>query len=201
MSWKFRLLPVGIAAALMSLTLSPTMHATPRAGSVDRFVATAVNMGVPGRAGTGTVEMDIEKWSTDEDHDRLMNVLIEQGPDKLLEALQKMPRVGYIRTPNSIGYDLHYAHRTPSGDGGERIVMATDRYIGFWEAANRPRTVDYPFTLIEMHIGADGRGEGKLSLATKIAYDKDSKEVVLENYATQPVQLTDVRRESKDTTK
>jgi hypothetical protein len=79
--------------------------------------------------------------------------------------------------------------------------MATDRYIGFWEAANRPRTVDYPFTLIEMHIGADGRGEGKLSLATKIAYDKDSKEVVLENYATQPVQLTDVRRESKDTTK
>jgi len=183
----------------MFLNLSPTIHAAPRASTVERFVATAVNMGVPGRTGTGIVEMAIEKWSTDEDHDRLMNVLIEQGPDKLLEALQKMPRVGYIRTPNSIGYDLHYAHRTQTADGGERIVMATDRYIGFWEAANRPRTIDYPFTLIEMHIRPDGRGEGKLSLATKIMYDKDSKEVVLENYATQPVQLTDVRRESKDT--
>jgi len=199
MSWRFTFLPAATFTAVMFLNLSPTIHAAPRASTVERFVATAVNMGVPGRTGTGIVEMAIEKWSTDEDHDRLMNVLIEQGPDKLLEALQKMPRVGYIRTPNSIGYDLHYAHRTQTADGGERIVMATDRYIGFWEAANRPRTIDYPFTLIEMHIRPDGRGEGKLSLATKIMYDKDSKEVVLENYATQPVQLTDVRRESKDT--
>jgi len=183
----------------MFLILSPTMHAAPRASTVDRFIATAINMGVPGRAGAGTVQIDIEKWSTDEDHDRLKNVLIEQGPEKLLETLQKMPRVGFIRTPNSIGYDLHYARRTPAAEGGERIVIATDRYIGFWEAKSRPRTIDYPFTLIEMHIGANGRGEGKLSLATKITVDKDSKEVVLENYSSQPVQLTDVRRESKDT--
>jgi len=175
------------------------MHAAPGASTVERYVATAINMGTPGRAGAGTVEMDIEKWSTDEDHDRLKTVLLEQGPDKLLEALQKMPRVGFIRTPNSIGYDLHYARRTQIADGGDRVVMATDRYIGFWEAANQPRTIDYPFTLIEMHIGPNGRGEGKLSLATKITFDKDSKEVVLENYSSQPVQLTDVRRESRDT--
>jgi hypothetical protein len=184
---------------MMFLILTPTTHAAPGASTVERYVATAINMGTPGRAGAGTVEMDIEKWSTDEDHDRLKTVLLEQGPDKLLEALQKMPRVGFIRTPNSIGYDLHYAHRTQTADGGERVVMATDRYIGFWEAANQPCTIDYPFTLIEMHIGPNGRGEGKLSLATKITFDKESKEVVLENYSSQPVQLTDVRRESKDT--
>jgi hypothetical protein len=183
----------------MFLILGPTIHAAPRASTVERYVATAINMGVPGPTGAGTVQMDIEKWSTDADHDRLKTVLIEQGPDKLLETLQKMPRVGFIRTPNSIGYDLHYARRTATADGGERVVMMTDRYIGFWEAKNRPRTIDYPFTLIEMHIGPDGRGEGKLSLATKITVDKDSNEVVLENYASQPVQLTNVRRESNDT--
>ncbi|HEY7187285.1 MAG TPA: hypothetical protein VH436_12100 [Vicinamibacterales bacterium] len=199
MSWRITLLPAATAAAAMLLILSPTIHAAPRASTVERYVATAINMGVPGRTGVGTVQMDIEKWSTDADHDRLKTVLIEQGPNKLLETLQKMPRVGFIRTPNSIGYDLHYARRTPTADGGERVVMMTDRYIGFWEAKNRPRTIDYPFTLIEMHIGPDGRGEGKLSLATKITVDKASNEVVLENYASQPVQLTEVRRESNDT--
>ena len=49
----------------------------------------------------------------------------------------------------------------------------TDRYISFWEAANRPRTVDYPFTLIEIRIGPDGKGEGKMSIATKVTYDKE----------------------------
>src|SRR6478672_6529189 len=58
-------------AAMMFLILSPTMHAPPGASTVERYVATAINMGTPGRAGAGTVEMDIEKWSTDEDHDRL----------------------------------------------------------------------------------------------------------------------------------
>src|SRR5207244_11194829 len=63
---------------------------------------------------------------------------------------------------------------TPLPDGGERVVMTTDRYIGFWEAANRPRSIDYPFTLIELHINANGEGEGKMSLATKITADKES---------------------------
>jgi hypothetical protein len=107
-----------------------------------------------------------------------------------------MPRVGSIRTPNSIGYDLHYARKNPLDEGGDQIVLATDRYIGFWEAANRPRTVDYPFTLIEMRVGKDGVGEGKLSLFTKIMYDKKKNQIVLEDYGSQPVLLTQVRRES-----
>jgi hypothetical protein len=76
------------------------------------------------------------------------------------------------------------------------VIIATDRYMGFWEAANQPRTIDYTFTLIQMRILTNGRGEGKMSFATKIIPDKDSKEIVLENYGSQPVQLTDVRRES-----
>ena len=40
------------------------------------------------------------------------------------------------------------------------IVIATDRPIGFWEAANQPRTIDYPFTVIQMHLGSCGRRQG-----------------------------------------
>jgi hypothetical protein len=166
-------------------------------GTPEKFTAFAVNLDDSGGVaptGAGVVEMVVERWSTDAERDRLLTTLAEKGPEKLLDTLQSLPRVGYIRTPNSIGYDLHYARKAPLPDGGERVVLATDRYIGFWEAANRPRTIDYPFTVIEMRLNGDGVGEGKMSLATKITMDKERKQIELENYGTQPVLLKSVRR-------
>ena len=80
-------------------------------------------------------------------------------------------------------------------EGGERMVLITDRRIGFWEAANQPRSIDYPFTVIELRLNRDGEGEGKLSIATKIIHDKKENRITLENYETSPVRLTNVRRE------
>jgi hypothetical protein len=79
-------------------------------------------------------------------------------------------------------------------DGGERVVLITDRRIGFWEAANQPRLIDYPFTVIELHL-RDGEGEGKMSIATKVIYDQKENMISLENYQTSPVQLTNIKRE------
>jgi hypothetical protein len=123
-----------------------------------------------------------------------MEVLKSRGPEKLLDALNDMPRIGDIRTPDSLGYDLRFAYREPGEDGGDDITVITDRYIGFWEAVNRPRTIDYPFTVIELHLNRDGEGEGKMSLATRITADRHGDRVVLENYAMQPVLLQSVRR-------
>ena len=184
------------ACALVSSLVLVAGVAFPQTNAVpERFTAVAVNMGSPGRAWSERVDMVVNRWSTMAERDRLLTVLFEKGSDKLLDALRDLPRVGYIRTPNSIGYDLHFAQRTLLPDRGERIVLATDRYIPFWEAANRPRSIDYPFTVIELHINGDGVGEGKMSLATKITGDKENKLIVLENYSTQPVLLNDVRRE------
>jgi len=165
-------------------------------GSPEKFTAFAVDMGnLSGRTSSGAVEIAVERWSTEAERNKLMTTLLEKGADKLLDVLQSTKRVGYIKTPNSIGYDLHYAHKTALPEGGERIVIATDRYISFWEARNQPRSIDYPFTVIEMHINRDGEGEGKMSIATKIEVDQESKSIVLENYGTQPVMLNQIRRE------
>jgi len=181
-------------AAILALAVGTLVA---KAVALERYVALAVNLGgTPGPTGAGTVEITIDNWSTDAQRDQLMKTLIDKGPEKLLDTLQKMPRVGSIRTPNSIGYDLRYARKNPLDEGGEQIVLATDRYIGFWEASNRPRTVDYPFTVIEMRVAKDGVGEGKMSLFTKITYDKKKNQIVLEDYGSQPVLLTQVRRES-----
>jgi len=197
MTSRLRIRTLVSGAAVAVLLVLANASASARAYSApERYTAFAVDMGFPGRTTAGPVEFVIERYSTDEERDRLMEVLLEKGPEKLLDTLQSLPRIGYFRTPNSIGYDIRFARKYKGEDGGDVITMMTDRYIGFWEAANRPRTVDYPFTLIEIRIGPDGKGEGKMSIATKVTYDKKNNTIVLEDYKSQPVILNQVKKES-----
>jgi len=177
---------VAAAAAVSVVVDAQTM------GSPERFTANAVNMN---RGAAGNIEIVVNRWSTDAQRDKLMAVMFEKGPDKLLDALQDMPRMGYFRAPGRVGIDIHFARRMPLPDGGERLVLVTDRRIGFWEAANQPRSIDYPFTVIEMRLNKDGEGEGKMSLATKIIADKENNIITLENYDISPVMLNNIRRE------
>jgi hypothetical protein len=157
-----------------------------------RFTAFAINMGSGPKA--FTVDIVLERLSTDEEREGLIAAFVEGGQDKLLPALQKVrPRVGFIRTPNSIGYDLQYAWRFVNSDGSSRLVIATDRRINFWEARNQPRTIDYPFTIIEMRLDAKGEGEGRMAAGTKITRSKDGKTVELENYGISPVALNNIK--------
>ena len=45
------------------------------------------------------------------------------------------------------------------------MVLVTDRRIGFWEAANQPRSIDYPFTVIELRLN---RGMTQSEIADKL---------------------------------
>ncbi len=163
-------------------------------GTPERFTALAANTT---NGGTAQIEIAVDRWSTPAERARLVETLRDKGPDKLLSVLQSMPKVGFLRQTSSIGWDLRYAHKEAIPDGGgERVVVATDRPIGNWEAFNQPRTIDYPFTVIELHIKANGEGEGKMTYATKITEDKKTGSVVLENWGTSPVLLQGVHRET-----
>jgi hypothetical protein len=165
----------------------------------ERFTALAVNMDGFWFSRTGPVEIVVSRWSSEAEQTRLTQVLLDQGSDALLEALRDTPRVGYFRTPNNIGYDLHFARALPGDDGGRRIILATDRPILFWEARNQPRSIDYPFTVIELRLNPDGEGEGKMSIAAKISGNKSLNLIDLEDYASQPVRLLAVRSERRPT--
>jgi hypothetical protein len=162
------------------------------------FTAFAINMNSGPK--TATVDIRIERWSTDAEREALLGILKEgEGKDKyrtnqnLLKALQKMPKAGYIRTPNTLAWDLRYARENPMDDGGRQIVVATDRPIGFWEARNQPRTMDYPFTIVEMRLNKENRGEGKMLAGTQLYIDPKTRNLVLENYGQQPVRLNEIK--------
>lgn len=164
--------------------------------------AFAVSMGTTATGANAMVDITIRRWSTAQERERLITTMVEKGSDDLLKALQKMPSHGKFRIPGLIGPDPHnlrlgndlrYTWQTPLPEGGRRIVIVTDRYIGFEEARAQPRTIDYPFTLFEIRVNKAGEGEGKMAVATKIEFNKKENQMVLENWSSEPVRLNKVK--------
>ena len=188
---------LALAAAVSLSGSSVTVEAQSRR-PIERLLATSVNMSNVGRPNPGRIEIVIERWSSERERDELIATLKDKGSDALLKHLQKLPRVGYIRDANgrSVGWDLHFARERKLEDGSRQIVLATDRPISAWEAMNRPRSMDYDFTVADIRFDGDGKGVGKLTVAAKISVNKDGA-IEIENFANEPVRLTEVTSSRK----
>jgi hypothetical protein len=188
--------------AVLGLALGVTGVARAQtSGEPLRLSAFAVNMSNIATGGAHVIDIRINRWSTPAERAALIETMVSKGPNALLNALQDQKPTGRMNIPGwtgadphnvRLGWELRYAWQTPDPEGGRRIVIATDRYIGFWEARNQPRSIDYPFTLIEIRMNKDGEGTGKMAVATKISFDKKKNTVELENYASEPVRLNKV---------
>jgi len=184
-----------LAVAAAGLALTVPLHSAAPPGR-ETFTAYAVDVGSSQRrTSTSYVTITIDRWSTDDERRRLVSAFTEGGPDAFLKEVQKRKSVGRIFTPDSIGYDLKYAHQVPLATGGRRILIATDRPLSFWEEVNRPLSAEYPFTVVEMRLDAKGKGQGKMTVATKVNAFGDTIE--LENYDLAPVRLSNIQASKK----
>jgi hypothetical protein len=122
--------------------------------------------------------------------------------DRLTTAIKAAPTVGFIWSEGPTGYSIKYAWRLALPEGGERIVLATDRRLGAntagWSAvAKAPADkADAPhaaaaadFTVIEMRLGVKGTGEAKASISSPVVVDTAAKTLALDGYAGAPVLL------------
>jgi hypothetical protein len=176
-------------------------------GQPIRMSSWAVSMANVATGANAIVDIRVNKWSTDQERQELISTFLDGGQDKLLGKLQKLPVKGRISIPGRqgpdpnqtrLGWDLRFAMQTPLDDGGMRILIATDRYMSFAEVRNRPRTYDYPFTFLEIHLTKEGTGEGKMAVATQLQFDKKKNAIVFENYSTEPVRLTNIKVEKSN---
>ena len=183
-----------LSAAMLVVSALAASASAQTHGEPEDFTAFAIasdNLG----SGAGTVRLSVDRWATEAERDRLITTLREKGPRAMMEVLQDMRRAGYIRTSDSLGHPLYFAHQTVGEDGGREIMIVTDRPIGFWEAWENSRSTEYRFMVVQMKIAGDGRGTGTLSDATKILAYGDIIE--LENFTTSPIRLTRIQA-SKD---
>ena len=76
---------------------------------------------------------------------------------------------------------MHVA-RSVKTDEGRQVVIATGRPMSVWEAANRPRSADYDFTLVDIRFDPDGKGTGKLAVAAKVDYNEKTQTIEVKNF-------------------
>ncbi len=184
----FRVLTATLFAASAAVAAAQSNMGMP-----EKLTAFAVDMSnTAPRVNTTPVDITINRWSTDAERDKLRETLAK-GQDALLSALEKLPVVGYINTPGSLRYDLHFARQRPLAEGGQMMILATPRYMSTWEVMNQPRSTQYPFTVIQLQVDREGKGVGKASIATRITQQDDGT-IELENFSSEPVRLNDVHR-------
>lgn len=185
------------AALLGCFTLATLSSArgAESAGPVERFTALADHLGDTGptQQRTVDVEISIDRWSSDAERTALGAALGAHGDTGLLQALRASPRVGTFRSANSLAWDLHLAREQALPDGGRRIVLVTDRPISQWEANHTTPLTRYPFSAVELQLDKDGKGTGKVSVATKVRLSPDGQEIQLDSYSSEPVRLLGVK--------
>ena len=153
------------------------------------------------------LRINVLRWTSDEDRGAVLS-LITPAPGQTAgegedfeSALQDLQTVGFIWTGGSLGYALKYAHRTEDEDGGERIVLVTDRPLGRWDRSGPWTGSDgsgpaaAAFTVVELHLDAEDQGDGKMSVGAPIEFNPPAGTVGLADYASAAVHLENVYRE------
>ena len=174
----------------------------------ETYTATALAMGTsnppilpPGV--NARLDINITRWSSDEERQALFSALAEKGQEGLITALRKQPETGWIRVTGRSAKGsmapfpserFRYAREFVMEDGTRRVIMALDRPISMYEAMRRPRWRDYDMTLLVMDLDAEGNGEGQLAIGVQLAFDPETMTLTVENFGTEPVRLTSIRR-------
>jgi hypothetical protein len=200
---------IGALAFLGLGTLLPTASpAAPPAPSQDekleeRYTAFGVSMGA---GAAGVLNITITRYSTEEERKLLVEALAKDGQDKMVEVLRKQKETGFARTQSGAGMKgwpsvrLYYAHQAQK-DGKRVVVVLTERNMTMAERTSGGRSVDYDVSAVVMELepvqGDEKlieKGQGTLFRAAKLEFDKDNK-LNVEYLGTQPIRLTDIKRE------
>jgi hypothetical protein len=177
-----------LAAAALALPAGRVF--ADEAKPIETFMAYAVSQNINK---TSVVRIGVQRWTTDDERRNFLTILHDKGQPALMEAMQKAQPVGYIRLANSRGYELKFARSNSLPDGVRQVVVALDRPLSFGEVlGSTVDTQQYNFAFVEMRFPKDGKGEGKLAPGTMISIDKQTNQLEIENYTTQPVRLSSI---------
>lgn len=187
---------VGLTLLLFCFTLSAPTRADEKAKEEKkkkREVYSAVAMGVAGVPAGRTLSLTIyiDGYTTDEEATQLAETLKTHGSDAVLKAMEKLNK-GRIAPVGRTGNSVAIIRTRPADNGKRRIILVTDRPIGFIELRQGTRSRDYEFGVIELLLDEKGRGEGVALAAAKIKFTSDNT-IQVEHYGIEPVRLVNVR--------
>ena len=171
--------------------LSLSLASSASAASKEKY--TAILLAGGGAAPTQVI-MSIKGWTTDAEAKALKATLASGGPDAVDKAMRKINK-GYLAFLGSLGWPINVARTYPAANGGQRIVLVTDRPIMNVEALASSVTLNYPFGIIELQVDAKGQGTGSVIGLARITID-DQGVIKVDPYAGYANELLRVRRDN-----
>jgi hypothetical protein len=189
-----------VCAAAACLAFGPTPTATTSSPIIAHFAAKAPydgDSGTPSR-----IDIMIERWSTDKELEDLRGALTKDGAQGLLPVLQGMRRrAGVVLIPGvphsgararlRRPFNVYFARQITTAKG-RQVILAVDHYLAFGEpTATWPE--EFEFSLVDIRLGPDGSGIGKIARAGSVGYNKEAKTIEIANYSKVPAQLTEVK--------
>jgi len=136
---------------------------------------------VGGSAGGSTIQLDIRinRFNTDQEIKNFADILVEGGQDALRRALEKED-VGQVSPTGRVGTQIAVARKKKSG-GQTRIRVIVARNMSVAELRYSGRSVDYPYTILELIVDENGKGAGTAIGAAKIRFDKKKQVYEIES--------------------
>jgi hypothetical protein len=177
-----------LAATALALLAAPQDAAVRKP---ERFAA--IIAAGPLTPGPTSIEIGVDRWSTEETRIELAQLFQEGAQAALLERLKKAGIAGYIRMSNHERLQAGYVQETMRPEGGRRILMLCVRYPGDWEFARDAGWTDHPFRLIALTFDARNRGTGMLFHTARVTFGKDGPDLV-DDLSGQPTKLLSVQR-------
>jgi hypothetical protein len=189
---------MALVVALM-LAIAPQVAAE-KTPIIAKYKANAMAQGGP--TGTSMVELQLYRWTTDEERGEILEVIKGATDGKMnnrevAKELRGQKKTGYVWFAGRQGYPLRYARKFDLGNGKTQIILATDRPVSFGEVYSGSVAGDWDVSLILLNLDNDGKGDGVLSIGTEVTWNKSTDKIEVSNMSSQPTKLTDVRRVDK----
>jgi len=156
-----------------------------------QYSATAI--GQSGSASGKTFGMTnyVQELTSDGDAADLAEVLRGKGQDGLVSAMEKINDKGRVSPTGSVGTGVRVVRIRPAKDGGQHIVLATNRPISFPELYNSTRSTSYKIGIVTLDVDKDGKGTGSFAPLCKVKFNKKN-ELEIEHYGQKPFRLAHV---------
>lgn len=158
------------------------------------YTGTLVN--VSGRMVTTSFTLTLTGRTSDEEAQRYLSVLGSEGQDGLMKSMRKND-LGYIAATGQTRRDLLVV-REAQINGKRRIIAAFERWLGFYELRGGYRSLDHPFSVIEIFFDEKGKGTGTFIGLAQVQLERDKKteqlRLEIESFGSFPAKVMGVMR-------
>lgn len=139
---------------------------------------------------TSPFTLRINGLTAEADAQRFLSELQQGGQDDLLDVIRD-ENVGTFSLGTQLGRRINVL-RVQDVDGRKKIIAVFERWLGFAELRGGYRSLNYPFSYIEIFVDpSTGRAEGTYFAAASIRFKNGNVEV--EDFATLPSKLLNVK--------